>query len=169
MNSGNIYLIGMMGSGKTTVGKLLSEKMKRPYLDLDFLIETKAQLSVNDIFNEKGESYFRQVESEILMNINESRAIVSCGGGVILEESNRSFMRLTGKVVFLALPLIELVKRLKTATNRPLLRGNRMEEKIKDLWTKRKKYYEETAHMTIHTNDQTPEQIVEQIMDQIHP
>ena len=92
MNSGNIYLIGMMGSGKSTVGKLLAEKMQMTFIDLDEIIEASAQKTVRVIFEQDGELHFRKLESEALVNVNQENSVISCGGGIILDESNEPRM-----------------------------------------------------------------------------
>ncbi|MFQ6677596.1 MAG: shikimate kinase [Fidelibacterota bacterium] len=164
MNVGNIYLIGMMGSGKTTVGKLLADKLQTAFIDLDEMIETNTQKTVRDIFEQNGELHFRKLESETLVNVNQKNSVVACGGGIVLKKSNRSFMRLTGKVVFLNSSIDELVNRLKTAPDRPLLKGGQVKEKMNNIWIERKKYYKETAHITINVDGQTPKQITELII-----
>jgi len=113
----NIYLIGMMGSGKSTVGKILSKKMKKPFIDLDSEIEKTGGKSVSEIFNGNGEEKFRQMESEQLKQYSES--VVACGGGIVLKDENRHFIKENGIAILLTASMKELSQRL---SNQPLVR-----------------------------------------------
>jgi len=168
MNTGNIYLIGMMGSGKSTVGKLLAEQMQMTFLDLDEIIETNTQKTIRDIFEQDGELYFRKLESEALVNVNQENSVISCGGGIILDESNRFQLKSSGKVVFLQVSIEELSKRLQTLVGRPLLKGKKIDEELTSLWSDRKELYIETAHITINVESQTPKQITELIIKSLN-
>jgi shikimate kinase len=168
MNTGNIYLIGMMGSGKSTVGKLLAEKMQMIFIDLDEIIETSAQKTVRDIFEQDGELHFRKLESEALVNVNQENSVISCGGGIILDKSNRIQLKSSGKVVFLKASVSELTHRLQSVVDRPLLYGKHNDEELNCLWSERKEFYEETAHITINVDKQTPEQITELIINSLN-
>ena len=115
----NIYLIGMMGSGKSTVGKILAEKMELLFIDLDSEIEKTGGKSVSEIFNQDGEDHFRKLESEELKQYSES--VVACGGGIILDEENRQYINENGVAVLLTASMDELFKRLSDSNNRPIL------------------------------------------------
>ena len=106
-----IYLIGMMGVGKSTVGKILAEKMKLLFIDLDSEIEKSSQKSVSEIFNEDGENHFRKLESEQLKQYSGS--VVACGGGITLDKKNRQYINKNGIVVLLTASINELFKRLR--------------------------------------------------------
>jgi len=160
-----IYLIGMMGSGKSTVGKLLAEQMQMTFLDLDEIIETNTQKTIRDIFEQDGELYFRKLESEALVNVNQENSVISCGGGIILDELNRIQLKSSGKVVYLRASISELTKRLQSLNDRPLLKGKHIDEELNCLWLERKELYEETAHITINVDEQTPEQITKLIIN----
>ena len=112
----NIYLIGMMGSGKSTVGKILAEKMELLFIDLDSEIEKTGGKSVSEIFNQDGEDHFRKLESEELKQYSES--VVACGGGIILDEENRQYINENGVAVLLTASMDELFKRLSDSNNR---------------------------------------------------
>ena len=163
-----IYLIGMMGSGKSTVGKLLAEQMQMTFLDLDEIIETNTQKTIRDIFEQDGELYFRKLESEALVNVNQENSVISCGGGIILDELNRFQLKSSGKVVFLQVSIEELSKRLQTLVGRPLLKGKKIDEELTSLWSDRKELYIETAHITINVESQTPKQITELIIKSLN-
>ncbi len=164
----NIYLIGMMGSGKSTVGKILSKKMDIPFLDLDHYIEVKNNKSITDIFKENGEPHFRELETEALFHIEKSNVLVACGGGIILDKENRQKLQSTGKVVFLQASISQLAERLQAVIDRPLLQEKGVEEELDKIWNERNKFYLGTAHITVNTDRQTPEEISEDIIKLIN-
>ncbi|MDP6339005.1 MAG: shikimate kinase [Candidatus Marinimicrobia bacterium] len=164
----NIYLIGMMGSGKSTVGKILGKKMGMPFLDLDHYIEVKSNKSISEIFKNDGESHFRELESEALTHIEKSNVVAACGGGIILSKENRDKLKSTGKVVLLQASIPEIAKRLQDAIDRPLLQDKERIQELTKIWNGRKDYYQNTAHITVDANGQTPEKISEQILKQVH-
>jgi len=164
----NYYLIGMMGSGKSTVGKLLAKKLETPFLDLDHYIEVKNNKSINDIFKEKGENYFRQLETNALSEIKASEIVVACGGGIILNHENRKKIASNGKVVFLKASISSLIKRLFSNIDRPLLNDKNIENELIKIWNERKNYYNETAEITINTDGYTPESISSLIIENLN-
>ncbi|MCH7762473.1 MAG: shikimate kinase [Candidatus Marinimicrobia bacterium] len=168
MNTGNIFLIGMMGSGKSTVGKLLAEKMQMTFIDLDEIIETNARKSVRELFEQEGESHFRKLESEALVNIKKENSVIACGGGIILDKLNRNKLQSSGKVVYLQVSISKLTKRLQSLNDRPLLEGKEIEKELNRIWDKRKELYEGVAQMTIQVDKQTPEQITKFIIDKLN-
>jgi shikimate kinase len=163
----NYYLIGMMGSGKSTVGKLLAKKLETPFLDLDHYIEVKNNKSINDIFKEKGENYFRQLETNALSEIKGSKIVVACGGGIILNHENRKKISSNGKVVFLKASISSLIKRLLSNKDRPLLNDKNIGNELIKIWNERKNYYNETAEITINTDGYTPESISSLIIENL--
>ena len=164
----NYYLIGMMGSGKSTVGKLLAKKLETPFLDLDHYIEVKNNKSINDIFKEKGENYFRQLETNALSEIKGSEIVVACGGGIILNHENRKKISSNGKVVFLKASISSLIKRLLSNKDRPLLNDKNIENELIKIWNERKNYYNETAEIIINTDGYTPEIISNLIIEKLN-
>jgi shikimate kinase/3-dehydroquinate synthase len=133
-----IYLIGMMGSGKTTIGKILSDILNKKFIDIDEEIEKDQNMKINEIFSKNGEKYFREIESRILEKTENENAIISTGGGIILKEKNRKILN-NHKTLFLYVPVEELIKRIEIE-NRPLLKKGK--EKLYEIWDKRKKLYE---------------------------
>lgn len=132
-----IYLIGMPGSGKTTIGNILAKKMNYKFIDIDDEIEKQAHMFIPEIFSRFGELYFRNIESEVLKNINEANAIVSCGGGIVVRKENKKYM--DGIIFWLDVPLKHLEKRIENSkTERPLLK----EDKLFNLYNERQKLYE---------------------------
>ena len=162
----NIYLIGMMGSGKSTVGKTLSEKMHKPFVDLDSEIEKAAGKSISEIFDIDGEEQFRKMETKQLKQYSES--IVACGGGIVLKDENREFINENGIVILLLATMGELTQRLSNSGNRPLLANDNTEEALTKLWMERQIDYLETANFTIETDGKNPKQLTEEILVQIN-
>ena len=162
----NIYLIGMMGSGKSTLGKSLSEKIQKPFIDLDSEIEKATGKSITEIFDIDGEEQFRKMETKQLKQYSES--IVACGGGIVLNNANRKFINENGITILLLASMGELAQRLSSSNNRPLLADNNMEEALTELWLERQVDYLDTANFTIETDGKYPEQLTEEILVQIN-
>ena len=131
MADGNYVLVGYMGAGKTTVGKALAKATGKQFLDTDNLIVKQMDLTINDIFEKYGETYFRELETKLLENLCNSdlNAVISCGGGLPMKEENRPYLKTLGKVVYLSVNESDIVKRLKGDTTRPLLKGPKEEVK----------------------------------------
>ena len=163
----NIYLIGMMGSGKSTVGKTLSEKMHKPFIDLDSEIELGTGKNISEIFDTDGEEQFRKMETKQLKQYSES--IVACGGGIILKDENREFINENGITILLLATMGELTQRLSDSGNRPLLADDNTEEALTKLWMERQIDYLETANFTIETDGKNPEELTEEILLHINP
>lgn len=155
----NIYLIGMPGSGKTTIGKSLAEAINYQYIDLDEYIEKRACLFISEIFQMYGEKYFRDLESNMLKELGElDNIVVSCGGGIVINKRNKDLMK--GLVLYLTAPLVELERRTKgTEDVRPLLN----EKTIYDLYDERKDKYAYFSDIEIDTTKMDIKAIVEVI------
>lgn len=155
----NIYLIGMPGSGKTTIGKKLAEVMNYHYIDLDEYIEQKACLFISEIFQMYGEKYFRDLETNMLKELSElDNIVVACGGGIVVNKKNKALMK--GLVIFLTAPLAELERRTKgTEDIRPLLN----EKTIYDLYEERKDKYAFFSDIDIDTTKMDVTSIIEVI------
>ena len=162
----NIYLIGMMGSGKSTVGKTLSEKMHKPFIDLDSEIEKGTGKNISEIFDIDGEEQFRKMETKQLKQYSES--IVACGGGIVLKDENREFINENGIAILLLATMGELTQRLSNSGNRPLLADDNTEEALTKLWMERQIDYLDTANFTIETDGKNPEQLTQEILVQIN-
>ena len=121
----NIILTGFMGSGKTTVGEILAEKLGMEFVDVDKVIEEKENKIISDIFAEYGQEYFREAETKYLKEICSKKGqIISTGGGAVLKSINVSVMKNSGKVIFLDVPADEIKHRLADDTTRPVLQAN---------------------------------------------
>jgi len=162
----NIYLIGMMGSGKSTLGKTLSEKIQKPFIDLDSEIEKATGKSITEIFDIDGEEQFRKMETKQLKQYSES--IVACGGGIVLNNANRKFINENGIAILLLATMEQLAQRLSSSNNRPLLADDNTEEALTKLWMERLIDYSDTANFTIETDGKNPEQLTEEILVQIN-
>jgi len=161
----NIYLVGFMGSGKSTVGKILAERLNMNFVDIDKLIEEKEGMKIKDIFEQKGESYFRELErKQIEAIVNQERLVVSTGGGLGANLDNMNLMKKNGDVVWLDVSLNTALDRLKNDQDRPLLKQPK--EKIKQLFEERKNVYR-LANIRINADKKTPSQIVEEILTKI--
>ena len=161
----NIYLTGMMGAGKTVIGEILAQKLKRRFKDLDSLIVEQEGISINEIFGTKGEPYFRQTEKTTLMNVaDRDKLIVATGGGIILDEGNRARMKETGTTIYLKVDEEALYKHLCDKDDRPLLKGDSLKKKINDILKAREELYE-LADVTIESSQMTPEVVADVIIE----
>ena len=168
MKAPNIYLIGLMGSGKTTLGKSLAKKLNRPFIDTDQLIEQKSGVDVSMIFEFEGEKGFRERETKLLSEIAlKKEHIVSTGGGIILSKYNRDVIAKSGIIFYLKTQPAELFIRLQNDKTRPLLQGANLKEKLTKIYAERSTLYEMTADYIIETKNKKISQIltnIEEIM-----
>ena len=164
----NIILIGFMGTGKSSVSEKLSEILKMKMIDTDEYIEKKENKTIDNIFSDYGEDYFRQCEKEALINLNmEKNVIVSCGGGIIVKDENIELMKKMGKIVLLTASPKTIYERVKHSTNRPILNKNMSEEYISSLIEKRKNQYLKAADIIINTDDKSIEEICKDIINNL--
>ena len=160
----NIYLVGFMGTGKTTVGKILAKKLNREFVEMDEEIEKREGKKIVDIFRLFGEPYFRKVEKEILKEIAScSNLVVSCGGGVIVDEENLKILKETGIVICLKAKPSIIYERTKKTKERPLLNVPDPLKKIKELLARRAPFYAKADYF-VNTSTLTPEEVSEEII-----
>ena len=166
----NIILIGYMGCGKTTLGIKLSYRERVGMLDTDKMIEQKNKKSVAEIFDSEGEAVFRQMETDVLKEIAgyHERYIISVGGGLPMNEENRTLLKELGEVIYLRAKPDTIYGRLKNDTTRPLLRGDNPQEKIKEMIAFRGPIYEKTATSVIDVDGKDFEEILCEIQKIIH-
>lgn len=162
-----IFLIGFMGSGKTTWGKWISEKTDLPFLDLDEIIENRANLKINDIFDTKGEAYFRKLEAVCLRELHEKKDfILACGGGTPCYYDNMMVMNSLGITVWLNTPKQVMATRLlEEAGHRPLIRSlspSGLQEYIDDKLEERLQFYQQ-ATLIVDPTQITPDELIHQI------
>ena len=162
---GNIFLIGFMGAGKSTIARTLHKRLGYPVVEMDERIVKEQGMSINDIFAKYGEDAFRDMESQLILTLGEEEpSIVSCGGGIILRDCNTEYMKRSGKVIYLTATPETVYARVRTSTNRPVLNGNMNVEYIAQLMEKRRARYEAAADAAVATDGRTQEEICEEIL-----
>jgi shikimate kinase len=160
-----VYLVGMPGSGKSTVGPVLAERLRVPFVELDAEIERAAGRTVAEIFEHDGEARFRELEAGALTDAAaRDPSVVSCGGGVVLEPANRVTLRATGVVVFLSVPLDVLSRRVAPAEDRPLIRH---EGDLERLLAERERLYREFAAHVVD-GSAAPQDVAEAIQRELY-
>ncbi|NBV37952.1 MAG: shikimate kinase [Verrucomicrobia bacterium] len=168
----NLILAGMMGTGKSALGRQLAHRWQRPFLDTDDLIEKAEGMSVAEIFAKHGEDYFRQCEKKIMEEkIPSKGAIVACGGGLVVPPGMAELVRRKGIVVTLFASVETIVRRTSNKTHRPLLVGEDNEKKIRDLMQQREKAYL-NAGIAVYTDGRSLQQlclIVERVYEREIP
>ncbi|GAP97445.1 shikimate kinase [Leptolyngbya sp. NIES-2104] len=167
LNGVSVFLIGMMGVGKTTIGQLLAKQLDYEFLDVDQFIEQATGQTVSTIFAESGEAIFRQLETATLSQVSARlRRVVATGGGIVLAQENWSYLR-HGVIIWLDVPVEQLKARLSQDTTRPLLQSQDLTARLTQLSEERRSRY---AQADIHIQvlpDETPEQITARIMNAI--
>jgi shikimate kinase len=159
-----VYLVGMPGSGKSTVGPELARLLGVPFVELDAQVEAETGLPVREIFAREGEARFRELEAAALQTAGtQDPSVVSCGGGVVLEPANRVTLRATGEVVFLSVPLEVLHERVEPAADRPLIRQR---EDLERLFREREPLYREFAAHVVDGMG-TPDEVAERIRQEL--
>ncbi|WP_353931020.1 shikimate kinase [Okeanomitos corallinicola TIOX110] len=163
----NLYLIGMMGAGKSTVGRLLAQELGYGFVDTDNIIIEAAGKSINQIFADEGEAEFRQLESNILAQVCAyTKLTIATGGGIVLKQENWSYLH-HGLIVWLDVPVKILLQRLAEDQTRPLLQDPDPEAKLRSLLEQRQPLYSQAdLHIPI-TEVETPEQIATRIVSRI--
>ncbi len=161
-----VFLIGMMASGKTTVGRSLAKRLSLDFVDADHEVEERAGADIPWIFDVEGEEGFRERESQVVDALTtRERIVVATGGGAILRPENRSRLRERGVVVYLKTPIDLIVDRTRNDRRRPLLQGVDAREKLAALEVERGHLYESTAHLTVSTECDDPRLIAQTISD----
>ena len=163
-NINNIYLVGLMGSGKTTVGKLASKKLSKSFVDSDHVIEESTGVRVPLIFEYEGEEGFRRRETKALEELVKKKDIIlATGGGIILKKSNQKLLVDNGLVIYLKADNDLLESRLRNDRTRPLLQGVDIKKKLKVLLEVRDPIYESIADYVINTKNKRATDIVSEI------
>lgn len=168
MEKQNIFLIGFMGAGKSTVAEVLSKKLGVERVEMDEMIVKEQGMPISDIFEKYGETHFRDIETELLERLKErDGVIVSCGGGAVLRDRNVELMKANGKVVLLTATPETIYERVKDSKNRPVLNGNMNVEYISSLMEKRRERYEMAADVVIATDGKDTDTICLEISEEI--
>ncbi|MEM6254681.1 MAG: shikimate kinase [Cyanobacteria bacterium P01_D01_bin.156] len=141
LKGANVYLVGMMGSGKSTIGKHLARLLNYRFIDTDEVIVQANGKSINHIFAELGETTFRDIETQVLAGVTSyTRTVVATGGGMVIKQENWSYLQ-SGLVVWLNVPIDELVTRLSRDTSRPLLKDGNLQDKLTTILDQRRVRY----------------------------
>ena len=163
-----IVLVGLPGSGKSTVGKQLAKRLQLPFVDSDQEIEKRLGCSIRDYFEREGEAAFRDVEQRVIAELAGSPlAVLSTGGGAVLREANRVQIKQSGKVFYLRATPEDLMRRLKNDRTRPLLQVADPLAKLRELYDQRDPLYLETAHFVVETGRPTVANLVNMVVMQL--
>ena len=160
----NLILTGMMGVGKSTIGKKLAKKLKYNFTDLDKLIEIRENLSINLIFKNKGEDYFRKIEKKITLEIlKKNNLVIALGGGSFMDNLIRKEINNSSISFWIDLKIESIIPRLKNVKKRPLLNQDNLKESMNKIYLERKKIYNE-ANFRIRCNSMNVDEIVIKII-----
>lgn len=164
----NIVLIGFMGAGKSTVSDYLSTMFAMRIVEMDQVIAEREEMSIPDIFATYGESYFREQETKLLIELQDKKnTIISCGGGAAMREENVAEMKKNGRVVLLTASPETVFERVKDSDERPVLNGNNNVGFIAELMEKRREKYEAAADIVIQTDNKTVLQVCEELISKL--
>lgn len=165
-----IVLIGMMGAGKSAVGRLVAQQLARPFVDGDAAVEARAGCSVPQLFAQRGEDGFRAVEAEVLDELLDRRppVVLAAGGGVVVLPANRRALHDRAQVVWLRAPVDELLERVGDGSGRPLLAGDPAGA-LSELEARRSPWYAEAAHVTIDTARRPAPQVAAEVVRRLAP
>lgn len=165
MNDSNIVLVGFMGTGKSSVGRLISAMLAYEFVDTDELIAKRAGAPVSEIFAEQGEETFRDLETEVLSSLSgDRRRVIATGGGAVLREENRSILRDLGFVALLTASEDVIYRRVRRSTHRPLLRTSNPREVIRKRLRERTPLYQAAAHWSFDTTDIPRDVVAEAVL-----
>ncbi|WP_081443590.1 shikimate kinase AroK [Methylophaga thiooxydans] len=168
MISGNIFLIGPMGAGKSTIGRQLAKALRKKFYDSDREIEKRTGVSISWIFEMEGEAGFRERESKAIDELTAfDNVVVATGGGAILSEENRNWLRSRGEVVYLSATAEQLYRRTAKDKKRPLLQTGDRRKQIEALMAQRNPLYEQVADIIIKTGDQSIQHTVNDVIKQL--
>lgn len=165
-----LFLCGMMGSGKSTIGEKLAQKLRVPFHDLDNLIEKKSGNSIPDIFEKEGEERFREIEKDLIIQFSQTaEGVIALGGGTLQNQQIIDHIKLNGWLVYLDCKPDTLYNRLKDSSNRPMISSLRKENlklKISALLNDRVKFYEQ-AHFSVECSDRDIDEILEELIQKL--
>jgi len=165
--SGNIYLVGLMGAGKTTIGRQLAKSLTVPFYDSDKAIEESTGVDIPTIFEFEGEEGFRDREQKMIQQLTKLDGIVlATGGGAILREENRRLLKENGFIVYLQCSVERILERTRRDTQRPLLKADNPKERIEKLFAEREHLYLSCADFTIDTGIMQSKSVVSHILEE---
>ena len=162
-------LVGMPGSGKSTIGRQRAHRAGVPFIDLDHRLEQTIGTSIRSYFEAEGEASFRDLEAQVLAEVTQMPGgmVLSTGGGAVLRPENRAVLRQFGNVLYLRASPEEIYRRVKHDKTRPLLQGGNPMDKLRELYAVRDVLYRETAHFVIETGRPTVSTLVNMVMMQL--
>ncbi|SJM93951.1 shikimate kinase I [Crenothrix polyspora] len=167
MRRENIYLIGLMGTGKTTIGRQLAKSVKLPFYDTDKAIEESTGVDIPTIFEFEGEEGFRDREQKMVQQLTQLKGIVlATGGGTVLREQNRNMLKQNGFVVYLQCPIDRILERTRRDTQRPLLQTENPRDRLEGLHKQREPHYLACADFTIDTGTMPSKAVVNRILEE---
>lgn len=165
----NIYLVGPMAAGKSTIGRLLAKRLNKEFYDTDAEIIKCTGVEISLIFELEGEEGFRKRETEKLMLLSEEKgAVIATGGGIILNKENRQRMKETGWVIYLKCSVDQQLSRTRFDTKRPLLQIKNPREKLNELMQHRAPLYESIADIIISTNKANSKKVITSILERLN-
>ncbi|WP_075185429.1 shikimate kinase AroK [Teredinibacter haidensis] len=168
--SHSVFLVGPMGAGKSTIGRMLSQHLGCDFLDTDNVIEQRTGADIPWIFDVEGEAGFRERESAVLAEMVEKNSVViATGGGIVMREENREMLKKQSSVVYLTATIEQLVERTYKDKKRPLLQVDDPKAKIIELYNLRDPLYREVAGYVLVTDGRSPKYVVQAIVDLISP
>ncbi|MBI2747205.1 MAG: shikimate kinase [Burkholderiales bacterium] len=162
-----ISLVGLPGSGKSTVGRQLARRLQLRFSDSDHVIEQRIGCPIREYFEREGEASFRDIEEQVLDELSQQSGVLSTGGGAVLRDANRQRLHTRGKVVYLKSTPEELMRRLRHDTQRPLLQVGDPLQRLRELYAVRDPLYRETAHFVIDTGRPSVATLVNMIVMQL--
>jgi shikimate kinase len=161
----NVVLIGLMGAGKSTVGRLLAARLQRPFVDTDEIVEHETGTAIAELFAAEGERGFRQHESAAVRQVAALRGqVIAVGGGAVLDIANVTHLRSTGDLVLLDAEPATLARRVGDGTTRPLLEGGDAAQRLAQLRNERAAAYDYAAGHVIDTTDRSPEEVADAVL-----
>lgn len=165
---GNIFLIGPMGAGKSTIGRQLARALRAQFFDSDHVIEERTGAGIPLIFELEGESGFRAREKAVIDELTQRQGVVlATGGGAVLDPENRARLAARGRVIYLQTSVEQQLARTARDRNRPLLQTQDPRARLEELLRVRDPLYRETAHLTINTNGRRVGAVVKEILDRL--
>lgn len=164
----NIFLIGPMGSGKSTIGRHLARELQMDFYDSDKEIEDRTGVTIPWIFDVEGEDGFRNREQKIIEELTDKQGvIIATGGGVVLRPENRNLLAARGIVVYLQVSIDEQINRTEKSQNRPLIEKQNIRASLENLNAEREKYYLEIADLVFDTDERSAQSVVKEIVTRI--
>lgn len=168
--TGHLFLVGFMGAGKSSVARLVAERLDRPFVDLDAEIERDAETTIPVIFAERGEDAFRDMETAHLAALEEAPAsVIACGGGIVVRPENRVLLGRLGTVVYLKVNAAEALARIGDAATRPLLAGAGGPLVATALLQAREALYRSVADTSVETVGRTPDEVADAVISALGP